>query len=346
MKHLIYYASAALCALSLWSCNSDTGDVSAAAAGDAAGGTPLVVRLATDTGTRVMTPMGSFETTFSQNDKVGLFIVKHGTDITTLNAQTEKGRKKDVWLYNEPFTVDDPASGHMLYSGTLTLDERMWPNTSDQYDVYAYFPYRADADLSAGFDIAVDVDQNKSDADYNTQMDFLCYAAVVKGGADLALNFQHMLSLLETRVDDTNLTGAGLAAGTAHTVTVEALTSANVKFATAGGTNFGTVACAASDTNQKQDIVMQQRTEGTTTYHRALIPAQTLPAGTKFVLHTQAAQDIEFCSLTDAWVIPSQMYAYYDYTGGAQNNPMFPRIFKAGDKTDIAPLIKGDGHSE
>lgn len=235
---------------------------------------------------------------FSQGDAIGICIVKAGTDISNLFASdgtsataegatgvTTADNSDPVWLSNRQFTIADEF-------GTLKLvadgddQDRFWPRPADtaqpkadEYDVYAYWPYKATLNGNSLSQGTSALDANQSAADF-ANYELLLSSKRVHRLDKVSLNFQHVLAMVQIDLTDAQVKKVG---GTRNVALLNAATSytaAFQKIADDGTAQLPTVTVATDAA--KSPIVMKNVPE--TTNYRALLPPQTLPAGTKFQL--------------------------------------------------------------
>lgn len=347
------YILALLPLLALSSCSSDSLD--SAGGPQEAPARELTIAAQVGDATRVHTDMNDYNTIFDIDDMVGIYIVKHGTDLTDITSAENSA----VWLYNQPFKVEKfvgktdmngnpvlDAQGNQILTQLailkmqpkgatpLTHEDVLWPDITSDYDVYAYYPYSASLQgaLSEGIVHDVGTTQNGTDDNVLKKRDFLVYTGKVRGGTDIQMGFKHAMSLVETILTTDQITGVGNANTQldGSSVTLNAHHNATVKFTKVGTEGYP---CSITTNDQAGQISMQQAqygTDATKIIYRAFVPAQTLEAQQTYfnIVGTEnggsTPKTTQFCILSKDFELLPGHYVLYDYNGNATNNALFP----------------------
>ena len=203
-------------------------------------GTPVEFEMGINSITKTTTADNSYETTFAEDDEVGIFVY-NGETLVTANAHYKLTDGK--WV----------AQGEGIYA-----------EEGVSYSYYAYYPYNADATEAASVSLSVATDQT---AGY-TGSDALMAKneSVAAGTTTVDLSYIHAFALVQ-------VTLKGDQATKGSTVTLQNIyptASLNLKTGEAGDASgaLGTVAmkdCSAAD--------------ATTYSYRAIVPAQTITTG-------------------------------------------------------------------
>lgn len=261
------------------------------------------------TNTRTTTDT-DFNTEWVIGDEVGIFAVKSGNALAVANN----------YIHNVKLS----------YDGTSWTGDLYWPNTGENYDFYAYYPYNDNGGTPESLDptnIAFGVETDQStESDYN-QSDLLLASEtnVTKSSTAVNLTFSHALSLVQVEIsrevnvspftDDLEVT----------------LTNALPQVALSWGntlTGKGTLS----------DIVMH-KVAGLDYTYRALVPAQTL--SNSKITFIQSTTDkkiaLEYQGLQSTTLTASQVQKYA-ITLGWGINP--DHVYAVGDKyPHVGPCI-------
>lgn len=242
MKKVFYYLSSLLV---LTGCTQETDFFSADRPGDQAG---FKFELTTSN-TRTVTD-DNFKTTFSEGDKVGLFVVsrKSGTDGTLAASGNYADNRQ------------------LTYTGGVWIIDRevTYPADGEELDFYAYYPYVENADPT------------KIAYDATTSMCDLMMAgtkSVTNATETVTLTFSHQLSLVDTRVSG----------GAASSIIIKDVkTKANFDLS-----KFGTDEVMTLTGNETTDINMESCGKK---HFRAYLPAQEIDGSQLIIKHGEATQ--------------------------------------------------------
>lgn len=226
MKKVFYYLSSLLV---LTGCTQETDFFSADRPGDQAG---FKFELTTSN-TRTVTD-DNFKTTFSEGDKVGLFVVsrKSGTDGTLAASGNYADNRQ------------------LTYTGGVWIIDRevTYPADGEELDFYAYYPYVENADPTN-----ITYDASKSMCD----LMMASTKSITNSIETVTLTFSHQLSLVDTRI-------SGGAASSAVLTGVKTAASFNLG-------KFGSDDVMTLNSAQTGDVTMEKCD---LKHFRAYIPSQ------------------------------------------------------------------------
>lgn len=242
MKKVFYYLSSLLV---LTGCTQETDFFSADRPGDQAG---FKFELTTSN-TRTITD-DNFKTTFSEGDKVGLFVVsrKSGTDGTLAASGNYADNRQ------------------LTYTGGVWIIDRevTYPADGEELDFYAYYPYVENADPTN-----ITYDASKSMCD----LMMASTKSITNSIETVTLTFSHQLSLVDTRVSG----------GAASSITIKGVkTKANFDLS-----KFGTDEVMTLPDDETTDINMDGCGKK---HFRAYLPAQEIDGSQLIIKHGEAMQ--------------------------------------------------------
>jgi hypothetical protein len=205
--------------------------------------------------TRVTTPGDSFQSTWVDEDAIGIFAVRHasGASGTSLAAS-------DNYLHNVKATYNSTANKWTL-DGSYTF-----PEDGDVLDFYAYYPYNASLTDPTAISFAVQTNQSTG-AGYDASELLIATPNLNQTEGPVNLIFHHAMALVQVDFEEYDAT----------TVT---LVLQQVKKA---ATFDITGAVSALSTNLLDVDIIPYKV-GTTLF-RALVPPQTFDAGELFIQH-------------------------------------------------------------
>lgn len=219
-------------------------------------GTPVEFEMGINSITKTTTADNSYETTFAEDDEVGIFVY-NGEKLVTANAHYKLTDGK--WV----------AQGEGIYA-----------EEGVSYSYYAYYPYNADATDAASVSLSVATDQT---AGY-TGSDALMAKneSVAAGTTTVDLSYSHAFAMVQ-------VTLTGTQAAKDATVTLQNIyptAALNLKTGEAGEASgtLGTVAMKACSTN----------TDAAPFSYRAIVPAQTIAANNGILVITSGENKYKF----------------------------------------------------
>lgn len=241
----------------------------------------------------------AYKTTFLDGDAVGLFAVRHGSSLAA------SGNYAD----NVKFTCTNG-----VWSGPEG-EELIFPADGSSLDFYAYYPYRENVDpTDFGFTTAAD----QSAADFYAANDLLLARTQNVRNETVDLSFRHALALVNVQVIARNLP----AFDNSMVVTLHnCAPAASVDLAA------GTAVLADSP---KTDIRMSrvESDPAASTYnYRALVPAQSVEAGTvifSFIQETPGSEIRYNYTAAAAKELPAGGVAKWQISiGGGEDLPVY-----------------------
>lgn len=153
-----------------------------------------------------------------------------------------------------------------VYNGnSWTSENSLTAKDGVQYKYYAYYPYRNGVTDITAISVNVSEDQTAgiSNEDFLTARNETSAA----GAENISLNFSHSLSMIQVGIKD------GVTADTNATITLE-----NILPAVTVNAKTGEISAASGETVSIKMKKSEQRME-----YRAIVPAQTIAAGSKFM---------------------------------------------------------------
>lgn len=225
-------------------------------------GTPVEFEMGINSITKTTTADNSYETTFAEGDKVGIFAYNGNTPVAT----------------NVCYTLN--AEGKWVAQG-----EGIYAEDGISYSYYAYYPYSADASDATSVSLSVATDQT---AGY-TGSDALMAKSenVAAGTTTVDLSYIHAFAMVQVTLTGTQATKDA-------TVTLQNIyptAALNLKTGKAGEASgtFGTVAMKACSTN----------TDAAPFSYRAIVPAQTIAANNGILVITSGENKYKFTYTAD-----------------------------------------------
>lgn len=225
-------------------------------------GTPVEFEMGINSITKTTTADNSYETTFAEGDKVGIFAYNGDTPVATNVCYTLNAEGK--WV----------AQGKGIYA-----------EEGVSYSYYAYYPYSADATDATSVSLSVATDQT---AGY-TGSDALMAKSenVAAGTTTVDLSYIHAFAMVQVTLTGTQATKDA-------TVTLQNIyptAALNLKTEEAGEASgtLGTVAMKACSTN----------TDAAPFSYRAIVPAQTIAANNGILVITSGENKYKFTYTAD-----------------------------------------------
>lgn len=260
-----------------------------------------------------------FKTSFTAGDRAGVFVVRR-------MAGTEAGLQ---------------PSGNYFHNLKLTYTGEWWatdepvyfPNTTDEFDFYAYYPYIEDDEINpANIDFTVLTDQNSlrsgvSNFGYSDMMTAEPVTGIVPGNKDwieIPFTFEHLLSLVQVRV----MPESGAIFDESFTVTLKnVLPSTSLDLTAENGEEL------RATSGDPVDIIMSKvDTEPGNNIYRAVIPTQTLRAGELFVFAQTDPEntfEVAYTAETDTPLTRASVKKFAITLNGIHGNAL--RFYKIGD---------------
>ena len=228
--------------------------------------------------TRVVTD-NLFNSEWENGDEIGIFAVVHGQDLSASsldnfihNAKLTYNKTEGTWIQATPF---------------------YWPSTVSgitALDFYAYYPYDESATDPTNIIFNVKADQSAmTDGKNNQSLSDLLTAmrTNVTRGTTVTLKFSHALSMVQLELP---VQGTGFGPSSDLTVSLQKVKTGATVNLSAISTTPGNEVTLLTGENDLQSITMHRVEQPddsnyeTSYTYRALVPAQTVPAGTTLFL--------------------------------------------------------------
>lgn len=223
-------------------------------------GTPVEFEMGINSITKTTTADDTYETTFAENDSVGIFVY-NGTELVKANAHYKLNADKK-WV----------AQGN----------DAIYAETGKTYSYYAYYPYNANPGNYDAISLAVKLDQKTNG--YNSSDALMAKTDVetVAENTTVQLQYKHAYALAQVK-----LSGNDVAEGAVVTLeNVFSVASINLK-----DQNQNAVSDVAGSITMKP---CDATAANGAYYYRAIVPAQTIEAGKALVKVYSGAKTYQF----------------------------------------------------